>query len=70
MLGIGNALAASKGPTNCMCNVSSSETIACDNTMVCDFTSSSMIPMGGDPCGTATMEDQISKLVARYGARL
>lgn len=70
VLGVGDGLAASKDPRNCMCNISSPEFTSCDTTTPCSFTTMSMIPQGGDFCTTgAATQDQIAKLVTQYGPR-
>ncbi len=69
MHGVGNGLAASTIGTNCMCAVA--VPYNCDTNATCSFSTTSPIaPNGGNFCSApGTTENQVAKLLARFGAR-
>jgi len=63
-----NGLSPSKQPTNCLCNVSSSEAVSCNYMQMCSYSTAAPVAQGG--CSTQMTENQIAKLVTAYGARM
>ena len=69
-IGIGDGLGASKAPLNCMCSVTAGEIVTCGTEVPCTFSTSATFQLGGDVCSAGgAAEDQVAKLLARYGAR-
>ena len=68
VFGVGNGLDPSGDATNCMCYMGTAQ--GCDFAAQCSFSASSGIRTDYRICSTTqTVEDQVARLIARYGAR-
>ncbi|MDQ3365643.1 MAG: hypothetical protein M3680_09455 [Myxococcota bacterium] len=68
VVGVGNGLDASSDPANCMCFARSATD--CDAAAACGFAVDATRRAGDQICGDPdATEDQLAKLVARYGLR-